>query len=142
MGCSDISGLVFLDMTVLFREYICKVRGANTRQRVPWSWALTYEEARLFLSQSFINGAMSGSGLAIPRSELLDFFDAEQWNRLLILRVLHTLFSLLQCEQKSTMHHIAAKRLLQRQQDPGPQAGMVLNQRPNERMVSSSSWCS
>jgi len=35
-----------------------------------------------------------------------------------------------------------AKRLLQGQQDPSPQAGMVLNQRPNERMVSSSSCCS
>nr|CAB3493772.1 unnamed protein product [Digitaria exilis] len=28
-----------------------------------------------------------------------------------------------------------AKRLLQGQQDPSPQAGMVLNQRPNERMI-------
>jgi len=35
-----------------------------------------------------------------------------------------------------------AKRLLQGQQAPSPQAGMVLNQRPNERMVSSSSCCS
>lgn len=37
---------------------------------------------------------------------------------------------------------IAAKRLLQDQPAPNPQAGMVLNQRPNERMVSSSSCCS
>ncbi|OEL32545.1 Ras-related protein RABF2b [Dichanthelium oligosanthes] len=35
-----------------------------------------------------------------------------------------------------------AKRLLQGQQDPSPQGGMVLNQRPNERMVSTSSCCS
>ncbi|TVU45777.1 hypothetical protein EJB05_05279 [Eragrostis curvula] len=35
-----------------------------------------------------------------------------------------------------------AKRLLQGQPAPNPQAGMVLTQRPNERMVSSSSCCS
>ncbi|XP_020408675.1 ras-related protein RABF2a isoform X1 [Zea mays] len=35
-----------------------------------------------------------------------------------------------------------AKKLLQGQQAPSPQAGMVLNQRPNERTVSSSSCCS
>ncbi|KAM0852141.1 hypothetical protein ACQ4PT_051957 [Festuca glaucescens] len=35
-----------------------------------------------------------------------------------------------------------AKRLLQGQQTQNPQAGMVLSQRPTERMVSSSSCCS
>lgn len=35
-----------------------------------------------------------------------------------------------------------AKRLLQGQQAQNPQAGMVLSQRPTERMVSSSSCCS
>lgn len=52
----DISGLKFLDRTVLFGEYSCKGPGASTRQRVPWSRALTYEEARPFLGRSFING--------------------------------------------------------------------------------------
>ncbi|CAN6176144.1 unnamed protein product [Urochloa humidicola] len=42
--------------TVLFGEYSCKGPGASTRQRVPWSRALTYEEARPFLGRSFING--------------------------------------------------------------------------------------
>ena len=46
----------FLDRTVLFGEYNCKGPGASTRQRVPWSRALTYEEARPFLGRSFING--------------------------------------------------------------------------------------
>jgi pectinesterase len=45
-----------LDRTVLFGEYSCKGPGASTRQRVPWSRALTYEEARPFLGRSFING--------------------------------------------------------------------------------------
>jgi len=53
---SDISGSFFLDRTVLFGEYSCKGPGASTRQRVPWSRALTYEEARPFLGRSFING--------------------------------------------------------------------------------------
>jgi hypothetical protein len=39
-------------------------------------------------------------------------------------------------------HLISAKRLLQGQQTQNPQAGMVLSQRPTERMVSSSSCCS
>ncbi|EEC75878.1 hypothetical protein OsI_12913 [Oryza sativa Indica Group] len=35
-----------------------------------------------------------------------------------------------------------AKRLLQGQPAQNPQAGMVLSQRPNERLVSSASCCS
>ncbi|CAN6216118.1 unnamed protein product [Urochloa humidicola] len=31
-----------------------RVRGASTRQQVPWSRALTYEEAQPFLGQSFM----------------------------------------------------------------------------------------
>ncbi|GJN11074.1 hypothetical protein PR202_ga29239 [Eleusine coracana subsp. coracana] len=42
--------------TVLFGEYSCKGPGASTRQRVPWSRTLTYEEAQPFLGKSFING--------------------------------------------------------------------------------------
>ncbi|XP_025799854.1 pectinesterase QRT1-like [Panicum hallii] len=42
--------------TVQFGEYSCTGPGASTRQRVPWSRALTYEEARPFLGRSFING--------------------------------------------------------------------------------------
>ncbi|XP_062186753.1 pectinesterase QRT1-like [Phragmites australis] len=42
--------------TVLFGEYSCKGPGASTRQRVPWSRELSYEEARPFLGRSFING--------------------------------------------------------------------------------------
>lgn len=42
--------------TVLFGEYSCKGPGASTRQRVPWSRSLTYDEARPFLGRSFING--------------------------------------------------------------------------------------
>ncbi|CAL5083995.1 unnamed protein product [Urochloa decumbens] len=42
--------------TVLFGEYSCKGPGASTRQRVPWSRALTYEEARPFLGRSFVDG--------------------------------------------------------------------------------------
>ncbi|OQU90233.1 hypothetical protein SORBI_3002G370300 [Sorghum bicolor] len=42
--------------TVLFGEYNCKGPGASTRQRVPWSRSLTYDEARPFLGRSFING--------------------------------------------------------------------------------------
>lgn len=45
-----------LDRTVLFGEYSCKGPGASTKQRVPWSRALTYEEARPFLGRSFIDG--------------------------------------------------------------------------------------
>lgn len=52
---SDISG-VFFDRTVLFGEYSCKGPGASTRNRVPWSRSLTYDEARPFLGPSFING--------------------------------------------------------------------------------------
>jgi hypothetical protein len=37
---------------------------------------------------------------------------------------------------------IAAKRLLQGQAAQNPQAGMILSQRPNERVVSSASCCS
>uniref|UniRef100_A0A0D9X1B4 Pectinesterase n=1 Tax=Leersia perrieri TaxID=77586 RepID=A0A0D9X1B4_9ORYZ len=42
--------------TVLFGEYNCKGPGASTKQRVPWSRTLTYEEARPFIGRSFING--------------------------------------------------------------------------------------
>lgn len=42
--------------TVMFGEYKCKGPGASSRQRVPWSRALTYEEARPFLGRDFING--------------------------------------------------------------------------------------
>ncbi|KAL6657618.1 hypothetical protein ACP70R_005398 [Stipagrostis hirtigluma subsp. patula] len=42
--------------TVQFGEYNCKGPGASTKQRVPWSRVLTYEEARPFLGRSFING--------------------------------------------------------------------------------------
>ncbi|XP_051207249.1 pectinesterase QRT1 [Lolium perenne] len=42
--------------TVLFGEYNCKGPGASSRQRVPWSRALTYDEARPFLGRDFING--------------------------------------------------------------------------------------
>ncbi|KAF0907247.1 hypothetical protein E2562_015753 [Oryza meyeriana var. granulata] len=42
--------------TVLFGEYSCKGPGASTKQRVPWSRTLTYEEARPFIGRSFING--------------------------------------------------------------------------------------
>lgn len=42
--------------TVLFGEYSCKGPGASSRQRVPWSRALTYDEARPFLGRNFING--------------------------------------------------------------------------------------
>jgi pectinesterase len=41
---------------VLFGEYNCKGPGASSRQRVPWSRALTYDEARPFLGRDFING--------------------------------------------------------------------------------------
>nr|CAB3454920.1 unnamed protein product [Digitaria exilis] len=59
----DLSGIVvpqgwsdWGDRTVLFGEYSCKGPGASTRQRVPWSRALTYKEARPFLGRSFIDG--------------------------------------------------------------------------------------
>uniref|UniRef100_A0A0E0I3I5 Pectinesterase n=1 Tax=Oryza nivara TaxID=4536 RepID=A0A0E0I3I5_ORYNI len=42
--------------TVLFGEYNCKGPGASTKQRVPWSRTLTYDEARPFIGRSFING--------------------------------------------------------------------------------------
>ncbi|KAL6856284.1 hypothetical protein ACP4OV_019086 [Aristida adscensionis] len=42
--------------TVQFGEYNCKGPGASTKQRVPWSRVLTYEEARPFLGRSFIDG--------------------------------------------------------------------------------------
>jgi hypothetical protein len=44
------------DRTVLFGEYNCKGPGASTKQRVPWSRTLTYDEARPFIGRSFING--------------------------------------------------------------------------------------
>ncbi|KAL5196593.1 hypothetical protein ABZP36_000105 [Zizania latifolia] len=42
--------------TVLFGEYSCKGPGASTKQRVPWSRTLTFEEAQPFIGRSFING--------------------------------------------------------------------------------------
>ncbi|KQK15306.1 pectinesterase QRT1 [Brachypodium distachyon] len=42
--------------TVLFGEYNCKGPGASSRERVPWSRALTYQEALPFLGRDFING--------------------------------------------------------------------------------------
>lgn len=42
--------------TVVFGEYRCRGRGADTRGRVPWSKSFTNEEARPFLDKKFING--------------------------------------------------------------------------------------
>ncbi|WCJ33061.1 Pectin lyase-like superfamily protein [Euphorbia peplus] len=42
--------------TVVFGEYECSGRGADTRARVPWSKNFTYEEVRPFLDMNFING--------------------------------------------------------------------------------------
>ncbi|KDP39260.1 hypothetical protein JCGZ_01017 [Jatropha curcas] len=42
--------------TVVFGEYMCSGRGADTRGRVPWSKTFTYEEVRPFLDMQFING--------------------------------------------------------------------------------------
>ncbi|KAB1203837.1 Pectinesterase QRT1 [Morella rubra] len=42
--------------TVVFGEYQCTGRGADTRARVPWSKSFSYEEARPFLDKKFIDG--------------------------------------------------------------------------------------
>ncbi|XP_077212021.1 pectin lyase-like superfamily protein [Tasmannia lanceolata] len=42
--------------TVLFGEFMCKGRGASSKERVPWAKTLSYEEAKPFLNRSFIDG--------------------------------------------------------------------------------------
>ncbi|KAI4306200.1 hypothetical protein L6164_029495 [Bauhinia variegata] len=42
--------------TAVFGEYQCRGRGADRSGRVPWSRSFHYEEARPFISESFING--------------------------------------------------------------------------------------
>ncbi|KAG7957864.1 hypothetical protein I3843_11G196700 [Carya illinoinensis] len=42
--------------TVVFGEYECRGRGANTTGRVSWSKSFSYEEVRPFLDKKFISG--------------------------------------------------------------------------------------
>ncbi|XP_077217537.1 pectinesterase QRT1-like [Tasmannia lanceolata] len=42
--------------TVLFGEFQCRGRGASSKDRVSWAKALSYEEAKPFLSRNFIDG--------------------------------------------------------------------------------------
>ncbi|KAJ9153902.1 hypothetical protein P3X46_027301 [Hevea brasiliensis] len=42
--------------TVVFGEYECSGRGAETRGRVPWLKTFSYEEVKPFLGMQFING--------------------------------------------------------------------------------------
>ncbi|KAF3792124.1 Pectinesterase [Nymphaea thermarum] len=42
--------------TVWFAEYNCRGGGADSRERVPWSKSLTYEEAKPFLTSDYIDG--------------------------------------------------------------------------------------
>lgn len=42
--------------TVVFGEYECSGRGADTRGRVPWLKTFTYVEVKPFLGMQFING--------------------------------------------------------------------------------------
>uniref|UniRef100_A0A2N9FA95 Pectinesterase n=1 Tax=Fagus sylvatica TaxID=28930 RepID=A0A2N9FA95_FAGSY len=42
--------------TVVFGEYQCRGRGADTTGRVPWSKSFSYKEVRPFLDRNFIDG--------------------------------------------------------------------------------------
>ncbi|KAL5101169.1 hypothetical protein RYX36_005496 [Vicia faba] len=44
------------EKTAVFGEYMCYGKGADRKQRVPWSKSLSYEEAKPFLDINFING--------------------------------------------------------------------------------------
>ncbi|CAL5341617.1 unnamed protein product [Camellia sinensis] len=42
--------------TVMFGEYHCRGRGADRRNRVPWSMSLNYEEVKPYLNVAFVAG--------------------------------------------------------------------------------------
>lgn len=78
------------------------------------------------------------------RSQIIsavDFCTPTELVGYLVYKNVHSLLLLIS-KRICILNLISAKRLLQGQQAQDTPAGMVLNQRPAERMVSSSSCCS